>query len=29
MALWIDYIAIVPNEENGMVGWWVGPVLNG
>lgn len=28
-ALWIDYIAVVPNEENGMVDWWVGPVLNG
>ena len=25
MALWVDYIAVVPNEENGMVGWWVGP----
>lgn len=29
MALWTDYISIVLNEENGMVDWWVGPVLNG
>lgn len=29
VALWVDYIPIVPNEENGMVDWWAGPVPNG